>query len=141
MLLILLVEINVTGRLRLVAEHEFMIIRMGYDSGRHTGSRIMMTGNEQPVLRSKISGRRVKSGRVAVVRGRAAQRVGAARLAPAIADAAENSFHNGLSLSRLAETQKVKPLTDPSVLAGAIPSSQDVDEFLSAIYGARRQER
>jgi len=43
------------------------------------------------------------------------------------------------SLSELAETQKVKPLRNPSVLVGSIPSNQDVDDFLSVIYSARKQ--
>ena len=37
------------------------------------------------------------------------------------------------SIAELAEVQNVKPLADPSVLAGGIPNDQDVDEFLGEI--------
>lgn len=50
----------------------------------------------------------------------------------------EGSFHNGISLVELADAQKVKPFRNPSILAGAIPPDQDVDDFLDVIYSARR---
>jgi len=51
---------------------------------------------------------------------------------------AEGSFYTGSDLAELAEVQKVKPLRNPSTLAGAIPADQDVDEFLGVIYSARK---
>ena len=50
----------------------------------------------------------------------------------------EGNFFTRSSIAELAEIQNVKPLTDPSVLAGGIPNDQDVDEFLGEIYSTRK---
>jgi len=50
----------------------------------------------------------------------------------------EGNFFAKTSIGELAEMQHVKPLKDPSVLSGGIPDDEDVDEFLEAIYGARK---
>ena len=82
----------------------------------------------------------------AVVRERAAQRLSATHCCPATVDGvldpslalAQRDFYVGTSLLKLAEMQKVNPLRNPPVLAGAIPADQDVDEFLEAIYSGRK---
>lgn len=50
----------------------------------------------------------------------------------------EGNFLQNSTLSRLAELQRVKPLSDPKKLAGAIPPDTDVDAFLEEIYSERR---
>lgn len=48
------------------------------------------------------------------------------------------TFFQDSRLAELADMQKTKPLKDPGVLAGAIPSDTDVDAFLEEIYEARK---
>jgi len=50
----------------------------------------------------------------------------------------EGNFFTSSSIADLAHVQKVKPLKDLSVLAGAFESDEDVDRFLDEIYSARR---
>ena len=47
-------------------------------------------------------------------------------------------FYLELGLDQLAKAQDVEPMRNSSVLIGAIPADQDVDEFLEAIYAARK---
>jgi hypothetical protein len=56
---------------------------------------------------------------------------------PSLFSGQENFFTDSV-LSRLAEVQRVKPLQDPTKLAGAIPADADVDAFLEEIYAARK---
>ncbi|MGH9793609.1 MAG: hypothetical protein ACRD5G_02450 [Candidatus Acidiferrales bacterium] len=51
---------------------------------------------------------------------------------------AGRDFFLSLTLEQLAKAQGVKPLTDPSVLAGAWPEDDDIDEFIEDLYRSRR---
>jgi hypothetical protein len=50
----------------------------------------------------------------------------------------EGSFFVSHSLDELADLQKVEPIRNSNVLAGGIPDSEDLDEFLRGIYESRR---
>lgn len=50
----------------------------------------------------------------------------------------EGNFFSSPSITELANAQKVRPLSDLSVLAGGIPRDLDVEEFLEEIYSARK---
>ncbi len=50
----------------------------------------------------------------------------------------EGNFSANPSLEELATVQKVKPLSDMSVLAGGIPDDEDVDKLIEGIYAARK---
>jgi len=56
---------------------------------------------------------------------------------PSLSSGEENFFQDS-ALARLAELQRVKPLSDPTKLAGAIPADADVDIFLEEIYASRK---
>jgi len=56
---------------------------------------------------------------------------------PSLSSGKEHFFQDA-SLAQLAELQRVKPLKDPSSLAGAIPADVDVDAFLETIYTVRK---
>ncbi|MBI3694084.1 MAG: hypothetical protein HY238_04490 [Acidobacteria bacterium] len=50
----------------------------------------------------------------------------------------EGNFLADSSISDLAKSQQVKPLRTVTILHGGIPEDEDVDEFLQAIYDARK---
>jgi len=50
----------------------------------------------------------------------------------------DQSFFASVSLDDLMTANNIKPLNDPSVLAGGIPPDEDVDEMLRVIYDARK---
>lgn len=50
----------------------------------------------------------------------------------------EGNFFANASIGELAAVQKVKPLSDISVLAGGIPDDEDVDRLIEGIYAARK---
>lgn len=51
---------------------------------------------------------------------------------------APHDFFSSLTIEELSEAQGVKPLKDPSILAGAWPADEDLDEFLKETYRSRR---
>ena len=51
---------------------------------------------------------------------------------------ADQSFFANPSLQELLAASNVKPITDPSVLAGWVPEDEDVDEMVKYIYESRR---
>ncbi|MGA7931241.1 MAG: hypothetical protein WCA20_35260 [Candidatus Sulfotelmatobacter sp.] len=51
---------------------------------------------------------------------------------------ADQSFFANPSLEELIAASNVKPITDPSVLAGWVPDDEDVDEMVRHIYESRK---
>lgn len=56
---------------------------------------------------------------------------------PSISLGAGN-FFAAYSLTELATVQGIKPIRDTSILVGGFPEDEDVDDFLTEIYGSRR---
>lgn len=50
----------------------------------------------------------------------------------------DQSFFSNPSLQELLAASNVKPITDPSILAGWIPEDEDVDEMVKHIYDSRK---
>lgn len=50
----------------------------------------------------------------------------------------DQSFFTNPSLEELLAASNVKPITDPSVLAGWVPDDEDVDEMVKHIYESRK---
>ncbi len=50
----------------------------------------------------------------------------------------DQSFFANVSLADLMAASNVRPLDDPSVLAGGIPADEDIDEMLKTIYDSRK---
>ncbi|MGH9792165.1 MAG: hypothetical protein ACRD5W_13225 [Candidatus Acidiferrales bacterium] len=49
-----------------------------------------------------------------------------------------HDFISSLTVEELAKAQGVKPLTDPSILAGVWPEDDDIDQFLEDLYRSRQ---
>ena len=52
-------------------------------------------------------------------------------------DLGGGNFFANSTIKELAATQRVKPIKNVSVLAGALSKDEDIDEFLSEIYKGR----
>ena len=81
--------------------------------------------------RARSSARQVAK-RTKLVRRKATQ--------PRITSALDRHFESipALSFEELVKAQGVKPLDDPSILAGVWPEDDDIDEFLEEVYRSRR---
>jgi hypothetical protein len=50
----------------------------------------------------------------------------------------EGNFFSAQTIHQLAVAQKVRPITDISILSGGFPKDEDIDDFVEEIYRARK---